>query len=42
MMEDVARRPDAERYMKKLDNVYFAGGECHSISPSLSRKLYLL
>lgn len=27
MMEDVARRPDAEHYIKKLDKVYFSGGE---------------
>lgn len=29
MMEDIARRPDAEQYMKKLKNVYFSGGESH-------------
>lgn len=27
MMEDVARRPDAGRFLKKVEAVYFAGGE---------------
>lgn len=32
MMEDVARRPDADRFIKNLDTVYFCGGEFGLIS----------